>query len=624
MCGICGYISKNKLLDSDLILMNDTMKKRGPDDSGIFNAQLNQNTYLGLAQRRLSILDLSELGHQPMFSYNHQIVVIFNGEIYNFQELRKDLEKKGYQFKSNCDTEIIVNGYLEFDVTILEKLNGMFAIALYDFSKRQLLLARDRIGKKPLYFYWKNGNLIFASELKPLMKCSLFEKEINYKCISGYLTNRYIVAPNTIFKYTYKVEPGQYILWKNNQIEKHTFWNILEAYANGKKNQIDDYEECLSGLKTLVFDSVEKRLVSDVPVGLFLSRGIDSVLLTSVAKAMQSEVKTYTIGFFNKKQNEAVEAKKIAAYLGTQHKELYVGDLELQKMINDLPRAFDEPLGDPSAIAQMLVAKIAKEDITVALSGTGGDEVFCGYKMYDWLYIAQHWECIVGIINKCINLPGVRQTQILERCSPRLRAIINSSESSYKTQFFNSYREEYSKKMVIQQGLSAASDFEKNIDEENWQIRRMILDLKTYVPDEILAVADRSSMWYSMEVRSPLLDYRILEYSFRIPHKYKYKNKEKKYILKDWLYTMVPKELLNGPKHGFSAPIALWLNGPLKQDLLRVSTKQALNKQGIFSYNCINDMIRKLNIANDSVYSNLIWCYYVFQLWYETYIGKLG
>lgn len=623
MCGICGYILKEELPDVNLEIMNNTMIKRGPDDKGIYTTKLNDGNFLGLAQRRLSILDLTELGHQPMFSNNRQIVVVFNGEIYNYQQIRKELKSKGYRFISNCDTEVIVNGYLEYGEKILNKLNGMFVIALYDFSRQQLLLARDRIGKKPLYYYWENGNLVFASELKPLMKCPIFKKEINCECISGYLTNRYIAAPNTIFKETYKVEPGQYIIWKNNQLDKHTFWNILDAYKEGNNRQIYDYSECINTLKKLVFDSVEKRLISDVPVGLFLSRGIDSVLLAAVAKEIRTEIQTYTIGFFDQKQNEAVEAKKIAEYLGTQHKEMYISDLELQKVIPDLPKAFDEPLGDPSAIAQMLVAKMAKEDITVALSGTGGDEVFCGYKMYDWLYTIQQWSGLINIIRNATDLPGIRQLPLLDSCSPRVRAILNSSKTTCQTQLFNTYREECAQRMVLREGNSSINTYENKIPETNWQLRRMILDLRTYVPDEILAVADRSSMWYSMEVRAPLLDYRILEYSFHIPHKYKYKKREKKYILKDLLYTMVPRDYLNGPKHGFSAPIDCWLNGPLKQDLMRVSTERVLNRQGIFSYNYIDDMINKLEKSNDSIYSSLLWCYYVFQLWYETYIEEL-
>lgn len=621
MCGLCGYISYIELEDSQLKKMNDTMVKRGPNDSGQLISEIKDGFYLGLAHRRLSILDLSELGHQPMFSDNHEVCIVFNGEIYNFLEIKQTLETASYKFKSHCDTEVILNAYLEYGTDFLNKLNGMYSIALFDFKKQQLLLARDRIGEKPLYYYWNDGTLIFGSELKPFMEYPEFKKEINKPLISKYLATGYFASPDTVFKHTYKVEPGQYLIWKDGMLKKYTYWNILKTFEESQKHIIYDYHTAHEQLKHLIFQSVEKRLVADVPVGLFLSGGVDSALLAAVAKhILKEDVRTYTIGFDDAKQNEAIYAKEIARYLGTKHQERYVNDSDLLALVEYLSETFDEPNGDYSQIGQMLVAKMAKADITVALSGTGADEVFCGYKSYDWLHTAQKWDKTVDIARCILRTPKFGDW-ITEKCPPRLKAILENGDKRFKTQFFTNYREMFTRNMVQINSDSAKSLFEAEITNENWQIKRMLLDLKTYVPDEILAVADRTSMAYSLEVRNPLLDYKLVEFSFRISHDLKYHNKEKKYLLKKILYDMIPQELLDRPKHGFSAPVGDWLRGPLNTQLKDVSTEYFLKKQDIFNFQYLQRMIYKLENTRESIYETILWSYLVFQLWYSKYIA---
>lgn len=621
MCGICGYISSNQLNHDTFIKMNNTMEKRGPDDSGTFRSKMKNGRYIGLAQRRLSIQDLSSLGHQPMFSFDNSVAIIFNGEIYNFRELRRMLEKKGYPFRSNCDTEVILNLYLEYGNEFLAMLNGMFAIALYDIEKDLLLLARDRIGEKPLYYYTDHSSFIFASELKPLMAYPGYPKIINTDLFSRYLANNYLPSPETVFCNTFKVMPGEMIIWREGNLFKEKYWDLLPIYYANRENKIEDYKEAYGKLKDLMFDAVDKRLISDVPAGIFLSGGIDSVLTAAVAKELTGKkIRTYTIGFHDAKQDEAVYAKEIAKYIGTEHSELYVSDSDLLNLVESLPDFFDEPLSDSSEIPQIMVAKLAKKDITVALSGTGADELFCGYKMYDWLYKIQRLNPVLNIGEFLLKAPVLNKLAKSNFANERVMAILNNRNTDLKTQLFIEPKELHIAKMLNGSSFSAKFDLEKYIVEDNWQAKRMILDLATYVPDEILAVADRSSMSQSLEVRCPILDYRIIELAFQMPHSFKYHNKEKKYILKDLTYHMVPQRLLDRPKHGFTPPIGPWLRGPLNKKLKTMSEKDKLMKQGFFNYDYIHYMIHKLETTTDSIYVNLLWSYLVFQMWYDKYI----
>ena len=614
MCGICGYIAKKRIEDKKLVEMNDTMYHRGPNDAGIYQTEIG-GKYIGLAQRRLSILDLSELGHQPMFSENRKYVIVFNGEIYNYRILREELIKKGHKFISDCDTEVVLAAYLEWGEKAIPRLDGMFAFAILNVDTGKAFFARDRIGKKPLYYFWKNGELIFASELKAIVKYPDFKKDINEDILKQYLCYQYINEPNTIYRNTYKLPAGHYMVFENGELEIKQYWDLYDVYLEGKNNIITDYQECKKQLKQYIYEAVKKRLVADVPVGTFLSGGIDSTLVTAMAnEIVEGKVKTFTIGFDDKERNEAQFAKETSKLLGTEHYEVYVSEKEMLDLLDDLCFYFDEPFADPSELPTMLVSKVAKEEVTVALSGDGGDEFFCGYSMYDFVHYAQMLDGVAGIGNKVIGkrLKGKLPLETV--------ALLENRAPSYKVQLFADLPEAFVSKMLLKTGKNVKFEREKLLDVSNWQEKRMILDMYTYLPEDVLTKADRASMKYSLEMRCPLLDTKVMEYSFKIPHEYKYKSKNKKYILKDILYDFVPKKMMERPKNGFGVPLGKWLRTFLKEEINRVSQKEYLEKQGIFDYDVVQELIALVDKSDKKPYPKILWAFYVFQIWYARYI----
>lgn len=620
MCGICGYVCRKELSDEKLIEMNDTMFHRGPDDSGIYQLENSNCWHIGIAHRRLSIMDLSELGHQPMLTKDKSCSIVFNGEIYNFLEIKNILLEKGYEFTSKCDTEVILAAYQEYGIKCLNLFNGMFAIALYDRRENKLFLARDRIGKKPLYYYINSsGELVFGSELKPIMKHPAFRKEIATDVLARYFCYKYINAPDTIFKDTYKVKPGEYVIWQDGRITTKCYWNILEVSSNKKLEKIDDYSEAKKGLKDLLIDSVSRRLVSDVPVGTFLSGGIDSTLITAIAsKIVEKPIKTYSIGFYSKKENEAQYAKNIAKYLETDHTEMYISSKELFEMVHDIPRYYDEPFADSSQIPSMLVSKLAKQSVTVALSGDGGDELFCGYSAYDWIFWAQKFDLFGGVVNGLID-----NTRFKELLPDKLKALLNNRNENTKVQLLTDIRQKHALELINGNSKSIKYAEESAISDDNWQSKRMLLEMITNLPGDMLTKVDRASMKYSLEVRCPILDYRIIEYSFRVPHEFKYFHGEKKHILKDITYDFVPRSFLDRPKMGFGVPLSEWLRNELNVDLLRYADNSILEKQGIFNIRKVNWFLEKIKNDDASFYATMLWDFYVFQMWYQEYIQDL-
>ena len=618
MCGICGYIGKEKITSEQLWKMNNTMYHRGPNDGGIWERQ-ESNRVIGLAQRRLSILDLSELGHQPMFSKDGRYTIVYNGEVYNYQELRKELELVGYTFVSNCDTEVILYAFAYWGKQCFKKFNGMFAVAIYDTESGVLTLARDRVGKKPLYYYHNNGNFAFGSELKPIMEYPYFEKKVNKDVISHYLCNKYLVAPLSIFENTYKMEPGTYLEYANGEIKVERYWDVLDSYNQNKQEQENDFEACKRNIDDILQNAVSGRLVADVPVGTFLSGGIDSTLVTAIAQRNSDRpVNTYSIGFYDEERNEAPFSAEIAKYLGTNHHEHYVTEEDIFALIKDLPYYYDEPFSDSSQLPTMLVSQYASQDITVALSGDGGDEIFCGYKMYDWTWVAQHFDWCGKI---AYHIPGRKMAE--DKLPPELRAIIHNRDRYRKTQLYIDVMIEEAEKLLGRSYNNIKYTQEDKLTMNNWQERRMLLDMQTYLPDDILAKTDRASMKYSLEVRCPILDYRIIEESFKIPHKYKYHNFEKKYLLKEITYNYVPKELLDRPKKGFGVPLRKWLRNVLQDEIKHYADPAILKKQDIFNPEAVQALIEKQKHSDKIMYSSMLWSFYVFQLWYKSYIEDL-
>lgn len=628
MCGICGYISKKNITAEQLKEMNDTMYHRGPNDSGEEIYPASDGYRIGFAQRRLSILDLSMLGHQPMHSDNKRISVVYNGEIYNFQELKKELAD--YPFRSNCDTEVIIAAYLKWGISCIERFNGMFAIALYDRETQEVYLVRDRIGKKPLYYWYEDQNLVFASELKPIMKCPGFHGEIAKGVLSRYLFQQYINAPESIYQNVYKLEPGAILRFSKGQIKVWKYWDVKEAYEKAQTNPVGSYEEAKEQLKDLLKQAVAARMIADVPLGSFLSGGYDSSLITAIAQEHSTEpVKTFSIGFHEEKYNEAKYAGAVADHLGTNHTELYIDEQDMFELVDSIPKYYDEPFADSSQIATMMVSKLAREYVTVALSGDGGDEFFCGYNIYENVAQAQKLDVLGGMVHGICQLPGLKQAHIEDKLPFRVRVIAGNREKESKTQFGAGNYIVKARAMVGElpeaEALPVHYLVESRYGVDNWQIRRMLLDMDTYLPGDILCKVDRASMKYSLECRCPILDTKVMEFSYRIPHQYKYAGGDKKHILKDIAYDYIPKELLDRPKVGFGVPLDKWLRGPLKEQLLDYSSYEYLKKQNIFDAAYVSDMIQKYVVTGDAGpatganYSKLSWSFFVFQQWYEAY-----
>ena len=624
MCGICGFVSKQNITLEQLRKMNDTMYHRGPDDSGEEIFQMKDGYQIGMAQRRLSIMDLSPLGHQPMHSCDKRVSVVFNGEIYNFLELRKELTD--YPFRSSCDTEVIIAAYLKWGIECAHRFNGMFAICLYDRETDEVYLVRDRIGKKPLYYEIEGGNLIFASEIKPLMAREGFGRKIRTEVLSRFLFQQYINAPDSIFENVYKLEPGSILKFHYGEVKTWKYWDIKEVYHKMQENPVVDYEQAKEELKALLKKAVSSRMIADVPLGAFLSGGYDSSLMTAIAQEHSNEpVKTFSIGFNEDRYNEAAYAKKVADYLGTKHTELYIDEKEMFDLVESIPAYYDEPFADYSQIPTMLVSKLARQDVTVALSGDGGDEFFCGYNIYENVRQAQMLDLLGGMTHGVCALPGLKQMRMEEKLPFRVRVIAGNRNKETKTQFGAGNYVVRAGKMVLGEGISCHYPIESTYQVSDWQIRRMLLDMDTYLPGDILCKVDRASMKYSLEARCPILDKDVMEYSFRMSHKLKYDKGNKKRILKDIAYDYIPKELLDRPKVGFGVPLDKWLRGPLKEQLMDMCNRDYLRRQGIFDADFVADMIEDYMRTGDggpatgANYSKLSWSFFTFQQWYRAY-----
>ena len=586
MCGISGFISKRRITLEDLTAMNDTMYHRGPNDSGAEIYDAAGGYAVGFAQRRLSIMDLSPLGHQPMHAADKRVSVVFNGEIYNFQELKKELS--GYPFRSQCDTEVILAAYEKWGIDCVSRFNGMFAIALYDRDAQEVYLVRDRIGKKPLY-YWEDGeNLVFASELKPILACPGFNRKLNPDNLPVFLYQQYIPEPDTIFEQVKKLCPGTILRFRlqpdngQKQRECFSYWSIKESYQKGIADPVTDFSQAKAELKAILQKSVKSRMEADVPLGTFLSGGYDSSLMTAMAQeASEAPVKTFSIGFEEKQYDESGYASAVAKHLGTQHTEEIISEKQMLELVESIPQYFDEPMADSSEIPTMLVSALARKQVTVALSGDGGDEFFCGYQMYQKLGQAQKLDAAGALVYGISQLPGLKQANLLGRLPFSVRTIAQNRDKRYKTQLCS---DKYLSCMKNLTGTDQVRfDRELDYNVKNWQIRRMLLDMDTYLPGDILCKVDRASMKYSLEARCPILDQRVMEYSFRLPHSFKDHNGCQKYILKEIAYDYIPRELLDRKKTGFSVPLDKWLRGPLKNKLTDYASPAFLKQQGLFN-----------------------------------------
>ena len=622
--------------------MNDTMVHRGPDDAGAELYEAADGYTVGFAQRRLSIQDLSPLGHQPMHSKDGRVSVVYNGEIYNFLDLKKELN--GYDFVSSCDTEVIIAAYLKWGKACVHRFNGMFAISLYDRETQEVIFMVDRIGVKPLYYHLtdtaEDGScipgrtgLVFGSELKPVMADPDFSEEIRQDVIPRYLFQQYINAPDTIFRNVYKVSPGTILTFRNGTLTEEKYWDVRDMYHRMQEDPVTDYDEAKAGLKKLLQEATARRMIADVPLGSFLSGGYDSSLISAIAQEHlgSTPLRTFSIGFEEKEYDEAQYAEEVARHLGTDHTSLYIGEKDMFDLVQSIPQYFDEPFADSSQIPTMLVSMLARRHVTVVLSGDAGDEFFCGYNIYDTVKQAQALDLLGAAAHVVGQIPLGRH-KLEEKYPFRVRVVAANRDKETKTQFGAGSYVEYARKMVLpaKDMLSVNYETESRYGVDNWQIRRMLLDMDTYLPGDILVKVDRASMKYSLECRCPILDKEVMEYSYRIRHDFKYHNGSKKYILKDIAYDYIPKELLDRPKKGFGVPLGKWLQGPLKEELSAYADRDFLIRQGIFDADFVNRMIGDFLLNGDGGpatgrnFSKLSWSFFCFQAWYAKWRKEQG
>ncbi|MBD5521764.1 MAG: asparagine synthase (glutamine-hydrolyzing) [Lachnospiraceae bacterium] len=622
MCGICGFISNKNLNINDLIEMNNVLAHRGPDDHGEEIYQLGTNLCVGFAQRRLAIMDLSEKGHQPMHSADKRVSVIFNGEIYNFRELKDEI--RDYPFQSDCDTEVILAAYLKWGIDFVNRVNGMFAIALLDRYDNSIYLIRDRIGKKPLYYYKQDeNNIVFGSELKAIVECPLFQQEVNKDIVGRYLYRQYITAPDTIYKNTYKLESGSILRIRESELKQYKYWDIARKYKEEKDNQIKDYDEAKDELKKLLKDAVSRRLSADVPIGAFLSGGYDSSLVCAVAQELSSEpVKTFSIGFYEEELNEAVYAKEVANHIGAEHEELYITEQDMFSVLDSIPVYYDEPFADPSQIPTMIVSELAKRSVSVVLSGDGGDELFGGYPIYSILQKVQK-KALWGKAVHCIrSAPGIKELQFWEKMNIAERIASDDINKEAKTQTGIKTYIDVVNRILNEPVNNYYYEVESKYGEKRYDVTRMLLDMDTYLPEDILTKVDRASMKYALECRCPLLDKEILEFSLRLPVSFKVDGESKK-ILKDITHDYIPEKIMQRPKKGFCVPMDKWLRGVLREKLLDWTEEAYLKEQGIFDPEATQKFILDYFNTGDQGkwsghnFSRICWSYFVFQQWYE-------
>lgn len=633
MCGIAGFLTFNKYFsEDDLHLMTNRLAHRGPDADGFF-----YNGICGLGHRRLSIIDLSDRANQPMTSDNDRYVIIYNGEVYNYQEIGARIKEKNsdadFKFKTNSDTEIILEAFVQYGIECVQQLNGMFAFAIYDKVLNEIYLVRDRLGIKPLMYYWDGSNLAFASEIKSLLLLSQVDRTINHSTIGDFLHLGFIPAPNSVYKNIQKLHPGSYIKINSSGLSSHRYWSVNKRLTN---NIVTDKEEALVKLSDLLMSSVQYQLKSDVPFGVFLSGGIDSSLVTAQAVGLSSvKVNTFSIGFEENSHNESEYAKAVANHLGTNHHEFIVSYKDAINLVDSIFEVYDEPNADSSFIPTMLVSKLARKYVKVTLSGEGGDELFFGYGSHQWAR---------RLSNPLFNLIRPGLSMLLSRFSSRYQRIskLLQTDLSLNTQSHILSQEQYyfttseiknivlkpygspgflleSESLEIQSVLAEIqTSHGKSVKVRNLTAmeQQALFDIQYYLPYDLLTKVDCSSMYYSLETRVPYLDHRVVEFAINLAPDLKFHNGIPKYILKQILYKYVPEKLFNRPKQGFAIPLSKWLKKELRYLIDDYLNTETLKSTGIVNPEMVNQLLKEFFNGKDYLY-NRIWLLIVLHKWFK-------
>lgn len=622
MCGIAGYYSQNNVFsETELHAMTNAIAHRGPDAFGYY-----RDNMVGLGHRRLSIFDLSDNANQPMHSANNRYVIVYNGEVYNFEEIAKELKQSHkINFRTSSDTEVLLEAFDKYGPAFVQKLNGMFAIAIYDKQENQLFVFRDRIGIKPLYYFWDGTNFAFASELKALKQALFIPLEINRNAVYHFLHLGFIPAPESIYNSIKKLESGTWLRISKNNIEPHKYWSINKQIT---EKVITNEKEAMIKLHELVKSSVQYQIKSDVPFGVFLSGGIDSSLVTANAVNLSdTKVNTFSIGFEENRYNESVYAKAIANYLGTNHHEFIVSHKDAIDLFDIVLDTYSEPFADSSSLPTMLVSKLSRQHVTVTLSGEGGDELFLGYGAHQWARRLNHplvkiARNLIGNILLTSNSRYQRHGNYFKYPNNNFQySHILSQEQNYfsinqidslLTDHFKNHSNTTNSTLLNMFGIEI-NRLERNLKPIE---KQAIFDLHFYLQDDLLTKVDRASMHYSLETRVPLLDHRIIEFALNLSPDLKYKNKTAKYLLKEILYQYIPKKLLDRPKQGFAIPLEKWLKNELRYLIEENLSKEVIEKYNFVNFEFVENLKKDFFAGKDYLY-NRIWLLIVLHRWLQ-------
>ena len=633
MCGISGFLDF-KGNSSELILKNltNTLSHRGPDGFG-YEFFSTSDFQIGLGHRRLSIIDLSDSAKQPMCFNNYWIV--FNGEIYNFNEIKQTLISLNHTFQSHSDTEVILHAYHEWGINCVEKFIGMFAFVIYDTKKQELICLRDRAGVKPFFYYWSNNLFLFASELKAFHEHPQFKKEINTDAVAAFMQYGNVPTPHCIFKNCYKLKPGHSLTFNITQksINITKYWDVYDAYNKPKLNI--SFADAKSETEKILTSAFNYRMVSDVPVGVFLSGGYDSTCVTALLQKDRTEkLNTFTIAVPGIGLNEAPYAKEIAKHFGTNHQEIECTEKEALNLIHDLPHYYDEPFADSSAIPTTLVCKMAAKQVTVALSADAGDEIFAGYNRYDYLMkygktlnqIPAPFRKNIARIMNSVNadkIPVLNKKYNFHNRYEKLKSLLkNPSPENMMHSLSTQFNDNDFKKLFKLSTKTIETAYLSNALLKEYYTPlsyMMAIDYQTYLLDDILQKVDRASMTASLEGREPFLDHRVIEFAAQLPDHYKYFKGSKKYIIKEIVHQYIPEKIMNRPKMGFAIPIENWLTNELKQLVNDYLNESEIEKQNIFNV----DYVKKIKIDffnGKKEFATKIWYLLMFQMWYKKWM----
>lgn len=633
MCGICGYITDRSVKIDNKILedMTDAISHRGPDDRGIYTDRSYANVSVGLGHRRLSIIDLSKDAHQPICNEDNTIWIVFNGEIYNFLELKPSLLEKGHKFKSASDTEVILHLYEEYKEKCLDYLNGMFAFAIWDSKNNTLFAARDRMGEKPFFYTNCNGVFLFASEIKSILKYPQFKKELDFIALQKYLAFEYVPAPRSIFKNVWKLPAGNFLKWQNGKITTEKYWD-LKLYKSEEPFQLSE-TECIDKIKSLLLKSIQQRLISDVPLGIFLSGGIDSSIILSLMCKLREphKIETFSIGFEDRTFDESSYARSLAEIFKTKHREEMLTPDKLLEIVPRIIDLLDEPLGDASIISVYLLSKFAKEYIKVAIGGDGGDELFAGYptfqadKAIDLFYTLPNSvkSCILKIIEKTIPV-SYDNISLDFKVKQFLKGGLYPAFIRHFV-WMGSFTPDIQTKLLQEPILNTSDEVYSEVNElsDNYPSNNRInillyLYTKLYLQNDLLEKVDTASMANSLEVRSPFLDVELIKFLETVPYNLKIRLLTTKYILRKGFSDILPEHILKRPKKGFGIPVAKWFRNELKQYLLSSLSEKEINRTGIFNTEFIRILLDE-HLSNKKDNRKLLWTLLVFQQWYKRF-----